>query len=202
MTEKFSIAQPVRQREDERFLTGRGTFADDVAAPGALHAVFVRSDHPHGELLGIEIRRALAAPGVVEVFTGTEITAAGVAGIVRMPPRAANIQESPPLTPRPALALGRVRHVGEPVAMVVAETSAQADDAAGLVDIDIAPLPAVMTIEDALAPGAPVIWSEAKGNICLTRLRGETEAVYRAFATAAHVSRVKLYNNRVAANQM
>ncbi|MGE0253887.1 MAG: xanthine dehydrogenase family protein molybdopterin-binding subunit [Alphaproteobacteria bacterium] len=202
MSGKFGIAQPVRRREDERFLTGRGTFADDVAAPGALHAVFVRSDHPHGELHGIDARRALAMPGVAAVFTGADLAAAGVAGIVHMPPRAADVQESPPLTPRPALAIGRVRHVGEPVAMVVAATRAQALDAADLVAVDIAPLPAVMTIDDAMVPGAPLIWPDAPGNVCLTSRRGDTGAVERAFAAAAHVSRVRLYNNRVAANPM
>lgn len=199
MVEKFGISQPVRRREDTRFLTGRGTYADDVNVARQAFASFVRSDIPHGKIRAIATDAAANAPGVIGVFTGADLAAAGLGGQV---PRALLPGFVPTPTPRPGLADTFVRHVGEPVVVVVAETRAQADDAAGLVEIDIETLPAAIEISDAIAPGAPVIWPAAPGNVCQEWTHGDREAADRAFADAAHVTRLQLRNNRVVVNPM
>lgn len=205
MSGTHGIAQPVRRREDVRLLTGRGRFADDVNRDGQGYASFVRSPVAHGIIRGIDTDAASKAPGVIAIFVGDDLAAAGVGHIVARWPRyqSAQIQSDPPLhTPRPGLAQDRVRHVGEAVVLVVAETRAQADDAADLIDLDIEALPAAVTIADALAPGAPTVWDDAPGNIGQVWHRGDTAAADRAFAEAAHVTRLALANNRLAANPM
>ena len=202
MTEKHGIAQPVRRREDVRFLTGQGRFADDVGRDGQIHAAFVRSPVAHGTILNIDATSALAAHGVVAVFTGDDLAAAGVGHIVARWPKyqSAQIQSARPLhTPRPGLAQGKVRHVGEAVVLVLAQTQAQARDAADLVILDIAELPAAITIADAVAPDAPLVWEDAPGNIGQVWHRGDKDAADLAFAEAAHVSRLSLVNNRIVA---
>ncbi|MEK9706463.1 MAG: xanthine dehydrogenase family protein molybdopterin-binding subunit, partial [Alphaproteobacteria bacterium] len=156
MNANHGIAQPVRRREDVRLLTGTGRFADDANRDGQAHAAFVRSPVAHGNIRLIDIEAARRAPGVVAVYTGTDLAEAGVGHIVARWPRyqSAQIQSARPLyTPRPGLAQGVVRHVGEAVALVIAETEAQARDAADLVTLDIEELPAAVTIADATAPG-------------------------------------------------
>ncbi|MEK9965423.1 MAG: xanthine dehydrogenase family protein molybdopterin-binding subunit [Rhodospirillaceae bacterium] len=205
MSSTHGIAQPVRRREDVRLLTGRGRFADDVNQDGQAHAAFVRSPVAHGVIREIDVAAASAASGVIGVFVGDDLTAAGVGHIVARWPRyqSAQIQSARPLyTPRPGLAEGKVRHVGETVAMVVAETRDQAEDAAALIELDIEELPAVTSLADALAPGAPVVWDDAPGNIGQVWHRGEKEAADAAFAEAAHVTQLSLVNNRLLANPM
>jgi carbon-monoxide dehydrogenase large subunit len=138
------------------------------------------------------------------VFTGADLDAAGVGHIVARWARyqAAQIATPPLHTPRPGLAQGKVRHVGEAVVMVVAETRAQAEDAAALVELDIAERPAAVTLADALAPGAPTVWDDAPGNIGQVWHKGDREAADAAFAAAAHVTRLTLVNNRLLANPM
>ena len=199
MVEKFGISQPVRRREDTRFLTGQGTYADDVNRDGQVYASFVRSQHPHGSIRGIDNAAAESAPGVVGVFTGADLVTAGIHGQV---PRALLPGFVTTPTPRPGLADTVVRHVGEPVAVVIAETRALADDAAGLIEVDIEALPAAIEITDARAPGAPVVWSEAPNNVCQEWTHGDRDAAERAFADATHVTRLKLRNNRVVVNPM
>jgi len=205
MAEKHGIAQPVRRREDVRFLTGRGAYADDVNFAGQAYASFVRSPVAHGVIRAVRTDAAARAPGVIAVYTGEALHAAGLGHIVARWPRyaAAQVQSDPPLhTPRPGLALDRVRHVGEPVAVVVAETRAQADDAADLVELDIEALPAAATIADATAPGAATIWDDAPGNIGAVWHKGDKAAADAAFAAAAHVTRLSLVNNRLVANPL
>jgi carbon-monoxide dehydrogenase large subunit len=200
MSERYGISQPVRRREDARFLTGRGTFADDCKMAGQAYASFVRSPVAHGEIRAIDADAARAAPGVLAVFTGEDIRAAGMKGIVARP-LSGRVDMDPPLhTPRPGLAQDVVRHVGEPVAIIVAETRAAADDAAALVEADIAPCPAVTTVADAKKPGAPSVWDHAPDNIGNVWHLGDSAACDAAFAAAAHVTRLTLYNNRVLAN--
>src|SRR5262245_49340006 len=116
MSGRYGISQPVRRREDRRFLTGRGTYADDVNVVGQAYASFVRSDVAHGTIRAIHIERARRTPGVIAVFTGDDLRAAGLKGTVARP-LAGRVDMAPPLhTPRPGLAQGVVRHVGEPVA--------------------------------------------------------------------------------------
>lgn len=204
MAATHGIAQPVRRREDVRLLTGRGRFADDVNVDGQAHAAFVRSPVAHGEIRGIDLAAAAAAPGVIGVFRGEDLAAAGVGHIVARWARyqAAQISSPPLHTPRPGLARGKVRHVGEAVVMVVAETRAQAEDAAARVELDIVELPAAVTLADALAPGAPTVWDDAPGNIGQVWHKGDREAADAAFAAAAHVTRLSLVNNRLLANPM
>ena len=205
MNSSHGIAQPVRRHEDVRLLTGRGRFADDVNASGQAHAVFVRSPVAHGVISRVEVEAAATAPGVAGVFTGDNLTSAGVGHIVARWPRyqSAQIQSTRPLhTPRPGLAEGKVRHVGEPVAMVIAETRAQAEDAAALIKLDIDELPAVTCLVDALASGAPIVWDDAPGNIGQVWHRGEKDAAAVAFAEAAHITQLSLINNRLLANPM
>jgi carbon-monoxide dehydrogenase large subunit len=200
--EKHGIAGSARRREDVRFLTGQGRFADDVTRDGQVYAAFVRSPVAHGTIVSINMDAATRAPGVVAVFNGDDLAAAGVGHIVARWPKyqSAQIQSARPLhTPRPGLAQGKVRHVGEVVVLVLATTLAQARDAADLVVLDIAELPAAVTIADAVTPGAPIVWDDAPGNIGLVWHRGDTNAANVAFAEAAHVSYLSLVNNRLVA---
>ncbi len=202
MLGKHGIAQPVRRREDVRFLTGKGRFSDDVRCDSQVYAAFVRSPVAHGTIVGIDVATAAAAPGVVAVFDGDDLAEAGVGHIVARWPKyqSAQIQSARPLhTPRPGLAQGKVRHVGEAVVLVLAETLAQARDAADMVVLEIEELPAAVTIADAVAPGAPIVWDDAPGNIGLVWHRGDKEAANVAFAEASHVSQLSLVNNRLVA---
>ena len=200
--ERYGISQPVRRREDIRFLTGRGTYTDDVNIARQLYAAFVRSPVAHGVIRAIDREAARRAPGVVAVFTGEDLRAAGLKGIVARP-LAGRVDMAPPLhTPRPGLAKDVVRHVGEPVAVVIAETRALAEDAATLVKLDIAERPAVTRISEALKLGAPVVWDIAPDNLGNIWHLGDRAAADAAFTKAAHVTRLKLYNNRVLANPL
>lgn len=189
----------MRRREDARLITGKGSFADDVNVPGQARAVFVRSSHGHGLIRAIHAGEARKAPGVLAVITGEDLRAAGV-GYIPYLPLGGFTMDPPTDTPRPALAQDRVRHVGEPVVMVVAETVAQALEASEKVRIEIEPLPAVTDVERAVVDGAPAVWPEAPNNLALTWRYGDRAAVEQAFARAAHVTKVKLVNNRVIAN--
>jgi carbon-monoxide dehydrogenase large subunit len=205
MNGTHGIAQPVRRREDVRFLTGQGRFADDVSEAGQVHAAFVRSPIAHGNILSVGIEQATSAPGVIAIYTGDDLAAAGVGHIVARWPKyqSAQIQSARPLhTPRPGLAQGKVRHVGEVVVLVVAETLGQAQDAADLVTLDIEELPAAVTIADALKPGAPIVWDAAPGNIGLDWHRGDKAAADIAFSEAAHITRLSLINNRIVATPL
>ncbi len=189
----------MRRREDARLITGTGSFADDVNVPGQARAAFLRSTHGHGLIRGIDAAEARNAPGVLGVMTGEDLRAAGV-GYIPYLPLGGFTMDAPTETPRPALAQDRVRHVGEPIVMVVAETLAQAMDACEKVRLDIQPLPAVTDVERAVADGAPAVWPGAPNNMASTWRYGDRAAVEQAFAQAAHVTTVKLVNNRVLAN--
>ncbi|NGM22522.1 xanthine dehydrogenase family protein molybdopterin-binding subunit [Roseomonas stagni] len=195
----MSLSRPVRRREDARLLTGRGVFTDDIDLPGQAHAVFVRSSYAHGHLRGIDAAAARAAPGVLGIFTAADLQAAGIGPIPYLPMPGFRMP-TPVEAPRPAFAADRVRHVGEPIAVVVAETRAQAEDAAELVLAEIEPLPAVVDTAAAVEPGAPRVWDAAPENVGLTWQGGDAEATAAAFARAAHVTRLRLVNNRVIAN--
>jgi carbon-monoxide dehydrogenase large subunit len=199
MTNKFGISQPVRRREDARLITGKGSFADDVNVPGQARAVFLRSSHGHGLIRAIHAGAARNAPGVLAVLTGKDLRAAGV-GYIPYLALGGFTMDPPADTPRPALAQDRVRHVGEPVVMVVAETAAQAADACEKIRLEIEPLPAVTDVERAVADGAPTLWPDAPNNLASIWRYGDRAAVEQAFARAAHVTTVKLVNNRVIAN--
>jgi len=202
MTMQFGIGRPVRRKEDLRLVTGRGEFSDDINAPGQAYAYILRSPHAHARIRGIDPGEALQAPGVLAILTGRDYVADGGKPLPNTPnPRDVPLTHrdgrkvaQPPDYP---LAVDKVRHAGEGVAMVVAETRAAAIDAAELIAVDYEVLPAVVSVADALAPGAPAIWDEAPDNVCCDSERGDKAAVEAAFARAAHVTRMELRNNRV-----
>ncbi|WP_237214802.1 xanthine dehydrogenase family protein molybdopterin-binding subunit [Falsiroseomonas oryziterrae] len=193
------LGAPLRRLEDPRLLTGGGRYAADLAPPGALHAVFLRSPHAHARLLRVEAGAARAMPGVAAVITAAETAAAGLGPIPTLTEihDAAGRRHAEP--PRLPINPDRVRHVGEIVAMVVADTLAAARDAAEAIEVDYEPLPAVVLPEDALAPGAPLLHEDAPGNLVCDWRKGDAEAVERAFAAAAHVTRVSARHPRILA---
>jgi carbon-monoxide dehydrogenase large subunit len=192
------IGAPIRRVEDRKFLLGRGRYVADIDLPGQLHCVIVRSTHAHAVLRGVDTRRALQCPGVVAVCTGADMATDGV-GPMR-PLWAVRCHDGSTMAepPRYALARERVRHAGEPVAAVIAETRTQALDAAELVAVDYQPLPAVTDAKAGLAPEAPRLHDTAGGNVCFRFTRGDEAAVRRAFDTAPQVVRLDLVNNRLA----
>ncbi len=193
------IGAAVRRKEDARFLTGRGTYTDDINRPGEVHAFLLRSPHAHAELRGIDTAKAKAAPGVIAIFTGADMQVGGLPCGWLIHSKDGSPMAEPP---HPVLAQGKVRHVGDPVAVVIAETRSQAKDAAELIVVDYKPLPAVVSAEDALKPGAPQLHEQAKGNLCYDWHLGDKAAVDAAFAKAAHVTRLDIVNNRLVANAM
>jgi len=196
------IGASVRRTEDRRFVSGNGHYTDDMNRAGQLHAIIKRSDRPHARILGVDTAAALAAPGVVAVYTGADMQADGVGGLpcgwgVK------NKDGSPMAEPaHPVLAIGKVRHVGDPIAVVIADTRQHAKDAAELLAIDFEPLPGIAHVRDAIAPGAALVHDDAPGNICYDWHIGDKAAVDAAFAGAAHVVRLDLLNNRLVPNAM
>ncbi|HVT56924.1 MAG TPA: xanthine dehydrogenase family protein molybdopterin-binding subunit [Thermoanaerobaculia bacterium] len=194
------LGAAVLRREDRRFLLGKGRYTDDLQLPGQSWAVFVRSPHAHAAIRSIDAARALAAPGVLAVLTGEQVAADGL-GTIPCGWQIKNKDGSNMVEPpHPALAHGKVRHAGDPVAMVIAETRAQAKDAAELVAVDYEPLPAVAQLAAATAAGAPLVWEEAPGNICFDWHLGDAAATDAAFARADRVVEIDLVNNRIAPN--
>jgi carbon-monoxide dehydrogenase large subunit len=194
------LGASVPRTEDRRFLLGKGRYTDDLQLPGQSHAVFVRSPHAHATIRSIDARQALASPGVLVVLTGEDVAAAGLGGIPcgwQIKNKDGSVMVEPP---HPALALGKARHAGDPVVMVIAETRAQAKDAAQLVEIDYEPHRAVAHLPAAVGEGAPLVWDEAPGNVCFDWHLGDPAATDAEFAGAAHVVAIDLVNNRIAAN--
>jgi aerobic carbon-monoxide dehydrogenase large subunit len=199
---QFGIGQAVRRVEDRRFLTGSGQYLADIELPRQLHAFFLRSPHAHAAIRRINTTAARAAPGVELVGLGQDLFADAI-GTLPCKVTVPNRDGSPMKIPsRPALAVERVRHVGDSVAIVVAQTLAQAREAAELIEIDYEPLPAVTDATAALEAGAPQVWPETPGNLGLDWELGDRRAAEALFARAAHVTRLTLVNNRVVVNSM
>jgi aerobic carbon-monoxide dehydrogenase large subunit len=196
------IGTPVRRREDFRFITGRGTYTDDINRPGQLQAWIIRSPHAHARLGTIDASAALRAPGVVAIYTGKDMAADNIGGL----PCGWLVHSkdgSPMAEPaHPVLALDEVRYVGDHVAVVVADTLGHARDAAELVRIDYTVLAAVVDPADALQPGKPQVWANAPGNLCYDWVLGDPAQVDAALAGAARVVRLDLVNNRLVPNAM
>jgi len=188
--------------EDDRMLTGRGRYVSDWNLPGQGYACFVRSDRPHAKIVSIEKEAALKSRGVIAVLTGAELVQAGLKAIPAAAPFKSRDGSDQRLAQRLSLAHEVVRHVGEPVALIVAETAAQAQDAADALVIDYEDLPAVMAAEQALAPGAPKLHSGAPGNLVLDFAGGDEAATNAAFAKAAKVVKLTAYHSRVIGNPM
>jgi aerobic carbon-monoxide dehydrogenase large subunit len=200
--EKFGIGQPAARVEDQRLLTGHGRYLDDVNLEGQAWAAFVRSPHAHALIKDIDIAAARSAPGVLAVYTAADLEADGIGDV----PCTAAIQNRDGskyvAPPRPALARGRVRYVGDAVAMVVARTRAEAQDAAEQVLVDYESLPAVVETDRAMDPDAAEVWEQAPRNLCLDWETGDAAAAAQAFARAARVIKLDLVNNRVVPNSM
>ncbi|MDD3786213.1 MAG: xanthine dehydrogenase family protein molybdopterin-binding subunit [Hydrogenophaga sp.] len=196
------IGEPVRRKEDYRFLTGAGQYTDDIVPEGTTHAVFVRSPHAHARINSVDKSAALAAPGVIGVFDGQDVAADKIGGL----PCGwliTSTDGTPMKEPaHPILAQGKARYVGDHVAMVVAETLEQARNAAELVNVDYEPLPAVVDVRDARQAGASAVHDEAPDNHCYKWAIGDKAQVDAAFAGAAHVTRLDLTNNRLVPNAM
>ena len=202
LDEKFAVGQPVPRSEDPVLLRGEGHYSDDINYPGQAYCVMVRSHHAHGVIRQIDPAAARAMPGVLAIYTAADLAAAG---IVPMPARQVmnNRDGTPMLQPvRPVLATDKVRHVGDAVAAVVAETAAAAKDAAEAVIVDIDPLPAVSEPHLADAADAPLLYDEIPGNVGLDFHYGDSAKVAEAFSRAAHVTRLELRANRIVVNPM
>jgi len=194
------IGARIARKEDYRFLTGAGQYTDDVTLPGQTYGAFVRSPHAHAKIKSINSTKAKAAKGVLAVYTGEDVAAAKLGGL----PCGWLITDvdGQPMKepPHPILAQGKVRYVGDHVALVVAETQSQARDAAELVEVDYETLPAVVNASKARAKGAPVLHDIAPDNTCYVWALGDKAAVDAAFAKAAHVTKLEFVNNRLIPN--
>jgi aerobic carbon-monoxide dehydrogenase large subunit len=196
------VGQPLKRREDVRFLTGQGRYVDDIALPGMAYLAFLRSPHAHARILGIDTKPALALPGVLRVVNASDWTAAGHGTLVCVHPMPFSDGRKMNEALRPAFAEGKVCHVGDIVAAVVAETRAQALDAAEAVEVTYEALPAVTETAKALDPGAPIIHEKLGTNLVNEIIRGDAVGVAAAFARAAHTTELTLASNRVAAMPM
>src|ERR1700726_1129553 len=196
--QKYAIGQPVHRKEDDALVRGKGKYTDDFNLPGQLYAWIVRSSHAHGVIRGIDTSAAKAMPGVHGVWTGADFATDDYAPFTCAMPLK-NRDGSPLLqTNRLALTTDKVRFVGDPVAFVVADTVAQARDAAEAVEVDIEPLPVVTRADAAAEAGAPRLYEHIPDNVALDYHYGNTAAVEAAFAGAAHVTRLDIANTRVA----
>ena len=194
---KFGIGQPVPRNEDPILLRGQGRYSDDLSLPGQAYAVIVRSRYAHGIIEAIDTAEALAMPGVLGVYTGPDLIAAGIKPMPLgqvIPARDGSPMHRPVC---PVLTSDRVRYVGDPVAIVVAETAVEAKDAAEAVLLDIEPLPAVTRASEAAAPGAPQLHDAVPGNVAADFHYGDAAKVAAAFAVAAHVTRLEIPSNRI-----
>ncbi len=197
---KFGVGQSVPRVEDPKLLRGEGRYTDDVNLPGQAYAVMVRSTHAHGVIRKIDTSTARKMPGVLAVYTGADIKAYGnIKSIPNFPNRDGSPMKKPA---RPALATDRVRFVGDPVACVIAETVAQARDAAEAVEVDIDTMPAVTNPREAVKPSAPQLYAEIPNNLSLDYHFGDADKVAEAFKKAAHVTKLSLINNRVVVSAM
>ena len=198
--QKYGIGQPVRRKEDARFLTGKGNYIDDIAPENLAHAVVLRSPHAHAKILSLETSEAETMPGILGIVTGKD----WVREDFQPMPTKSTVNkkiDGTPLNqpPRHAIAIDKVRYVGEPVALIVAETAAQAQDAAEVVEVDYEELIAVTDQVKALEPDAPQIWDEIEGNFCLDFELGDKQGTDKAFEDADHVVTLELRNQRVTA---
>jgi len=195
---KFGIGQAVRRVEDQRFVLGQGRYVDDIRLPGECHGVTVLSPHAHARIKGVDISKAKAAPGVLAVLTGADVTADKLGALTsHLMPEDFGAPKGH-RTFQPLLVSDKVRCVGDRVAFVVAETLSQARDAAELVAVDYEMLPAVTNLEDAVKPNAPKVWEDnANGNVAFRLMFGSQEATDAAFAAAKHVVKLRVENNRL-----
>ncbi|MBE9638043.1 xanthine dehydrogenase family protein molybdopterin-binding subunit [Salipiger mangrovisoli] len=201
MPKDHGIGAAQKRREDVRFLTGAGKYTDDINVYGQTYCHFLRSDVAHGKITSIDTSAAEAMPGVVRIFTGKDFE--GIGGLPcgwQVTDKNGDPMQEPP---HPVLAQGKVRHVGEPICAVVAETLEQARDAAEAIELEIEELPAVVDMRGALEGGSARVHDDLPGNLCYDwQFGSDTATVEAAFASAAHVTTLELVNNRLVANPM
>ncbi len=197
---KYGVGQSVRRTEDPVLVQGQGRYTDDLNLPGQAHAVFVRSRNGHGVIKKIDTAAAKGMPGVLAVYTGADLSAYGTMKcVVPFKNRDGSEMKKPA---RHSLMTDKVRFVGDPIAVVIAETLAQAKDAAEAVEVDIDALPAVTEASEAAKPGAPQLYDDVPGNVALDYLYGDPAKVAEAFSKAAHVTKLHLVNSRVVVSAM
>jgi aerobic carbon-monoxide dehydrogenase large subunit len=197
---KFGVGQSIRRVEDVRFITGRGNYTSDYAPEGALHAVFLRSPHAHAAFSFGDLDATRAMPGVKAVYAAQDFAQLG--DLPCLAPMPNSDKSTTPLKPYPVLAKGEAHHVGDAVAMVIAESEREARDALESLDIDWNPLAAAIDMREAILDGAPQVFSEAPNNIAYDAHIGDKVATDAVFARAAHVVGLKIVNPRVVANFM
>ena len=199
---KFGLSQAVRRIEDPRLLKGNGRYTDDISVPGQLHGYLLRSPHAHATILSIDSSAATALPGVHAVLTGQDWMEEGLGEIPCAIPMKNRDGTPRANTPRYGLAVGTVRHVGDPVAFIVADSLAIARDAAEAVLVDYEVLPSATDLATAMDPGQPQVWPEAANNTCFDWATGDKAATDALFAKAAHVTTLTVTNNRIVVNSM
>ncbi len=199
---KFGVAQSVRRVEDPRLLKGNGSYTDDITLPGTVYGVVLRSPHAAAVITSLDTTAAAALPGVLAVYTGADLNADGIGGL----PCAAllkNRDGSPQVAPpHPVLADGTVRHVGDPVAFIVAESVTAARDAAEAILVDYDVLPSSTDLATTIEPGVPQVWDEAPNNVVFDWEIGQKDKTDELFAAAAHVTKLTVVNNRIVVNSM
>jgi len=203
---KYGVGQPVRRNEDPRLLTGRGKFNDDLPREGEAVGYVLRSPHAHADIRSIDTARASGMPGVLGVLTGQDLADDGIGAFPGPPPFFASLTkpDGSPLIypPQYALTSDRARYVGDPIAFVIAETLDQAKDAAEAIEVDYAPLPSVVGTDKAMDDGVVQLFDDVPKNFLFQAQIGDSEATSKAFAEAAHVSTVRLVNQRIVQNSM
>ncbi|MGE0223522.1 MAG: xanthine dehydrogenase family protein molybdopterin-binding subunit [Acetobacteraceae bacterium] len=202
MTTKFGLAQPVRRVEDPRLLKGAGRYTDDIMLPGMLHGIVLRSPHAAARITGIDTAAAAAMPGVRGIYTAADLATDGIGTLPCATPvqnRDGSDMASPP---HPVLADGTVRHVGDPVAFIVADNPKQARDAADAIDVGYDILPSITDLATAMDDGVPAVWEQAKNNLVFDWEIGDKAATDAQFANAAHVTRLTVVNNRIVVASM
>ncbi len=194
---KFGMAQPVRRVEDPRLLIGNGRYTDDITLANEAVGVVLRSPHAAARILSIDTTAATALPGVLAIYTGADLKADGIGGLPCLIPLKNRDGSARADVPHPVLADGEVRHVGDPVAFIVAQTHQAARDAAEAVTVEYDILPSITDLGATLDADAPAVWPQAAGNVCFDWETGEKERTEALFAQAAHVTRLTVVNNRV-----
>ncbi|MGL4635538.1 MAG: xanthine dehydrogenase family protein molybdopterin-binding subunit [Beijerinckiaceae bacterium] len=197
---KFGIGQPVRRLEDAKFITGAGQYTDDISPTGVVHAFVLRSPHAHATFTLGELKTARGMKGVRAVYTAADLK--GMTGVACQAPMKMADGKTMKTPEWPLLCRDKVMHLGDAVALVVADTLAQARDAAEAIEVDYKPLPVVTTISQAIKPGVPMVWSQAPGNVAFDQTLGKEEKTNAAFAKAAHVVKLTVDNNRLVTNYM
>jgi len=196
------IGASVRRKEDFRFITGKGQYTDDVSRPGQTFASFIRSPHAHAKIKSIDTKAAAGMPGVVAVLTGSDFADSKLGGLICGWTVLSKDGSPMKMAPHPALAAGKANHVGDPVAIVVADTLAQAKDAAEKVVVNYEVLPAVVDPVKAMQKGVPQIHEVAPNNTIYNWHIGDSDATTAAFKSAKHVTTLEFVNNRLVPNAM